>query len=396
MEVVAQVIASLVCSNPLLSPRSARMTPLDILRAHEPGRRTRPEDCASRTPLPIDEGDRVGVVLFNMGGPATLDDVEPFLYRLLMDPLFLDVPVGGRMRHWLATSIAYARAESLRERYELIGGGSPVPRLAHEQAEVLQGQLQARYGEPAGVEFRTYPAMRYGTPFPEEAAAAMAADGIDKVVLLPLYPQFSWTTSGSSFRDWETVAQQKFGNERPWEEYVVKNYHLNERYLASINSRIDETLQHLDEDTINKTHLIFSAHGTPILEVKSGDPYTREIEETMEAVMERRGRNTSYWIGYQSKVGPQKWTQPNTAELVERHMNYGISNFLMIPIAFVTDHIETLYELGVELKEDLEEEGYHPSSLEVMKGINDHPMVIDALGEEVLKRLSRLGPEVID
>lgn len=160
--------------------------------------------------------------------------------------------------------------------------------------------------------------------------------------------------------------------------------------MQALNSRIDEALAAMDEETRNKTHLIFSAHGTPMLEVRSGDPYTAEINQTMEAIMEMRGHDHEYWLGYQSKVGPQKWTQPNTAELVERHLQYGIKNFLMVPVAFVTDHIETLYELGIELKEDLEEKGYEFENLAVMQGINDHPQYIQALKDEVLAKVGHL------
>lgn len=357
---------------------------------------------------------RIGVVLMNLGGPTNDKSVRTFLYNLFKDEDIIKLG-GGYTQELLAKTISKFRAPGVAEDYKEINGCpngctgnkhcpnrankvvsdccSPINGLTERQRKALEKRLGELIPKHS---VKVYTCMRYWIPYASTVMDDMKSDGITHTVLLPLYPQFSWTTSGSSFRDWETVAQEKFGNERPWEEYVVKNYHLNERYLATINSRIDETLQKLDEDTYNKSHLIFSAHGTPVLEVKSGDPYTREIEETMEAVMERRGKNTSYWIGYQSKVGPQKWTQPNTAELVERHMNYGIRNFLMIPIAFVTDHIETLYELGVELKEDLEEEGYHPESLEVMKGINDHPMFIDALGEEVLNRISHLAPEGLE
>src|SRR5699024_7254878 len=134
--------------------------------------------------------------------------------------------------------------------------------------------------------------------------------------------------------------------------------------------------------------------GTPKLEVRSGDPYTDEIRQTMEAVMQMRGYDHEYWLGFQSKVGPQKWTQPNTAELVKRHLQYGIKNFLMIPIAFVTDHIETLYELGMELNGDLEEEGFTFESYGVTKGLNDHPAFIKALADEAKKRISHLTSPV--
>jgi len=237
------------------------------------------------------------------------------------------------------------------------------------------------------IEIKVYTCMRYWLPFADTIMDDMVRDGITHTVLMPLYPQFSWTTTGSSFRDWENVRKDKFGSKTPWREYHVKNYHLNEEYLKSVNERIDEALAGLDQVTRNKTHFIFTAHGTPLLEVRSGDPYTVEIKETMEAVMERRAVKNSYWLSFQSRVGPQKWTQPNTEELVKRHLQYGIRNFLMIPIAFVTDHIETLYELSVELVENMEEEGFEFENYMVMKGINDHPAYIKALADETVQRV---------
>jgi ferrochelatase (EC 4.99.1.1) len=360
------------------------MTPLDILRAHEPGRRTRPEDCASRTPLPIDEGDRVGVVLFNMGGPATLDDVEPFLYRLLMDPLFLDVPVGGRMRHWLATSIAYARAESLCERYELIGGGSPVPRLAHEQAEVLQGQLQARYGEPAGVEFRTYPAMRYGTPFPEEAAAAMAADGIDKVVLLPSYPQYSTATTGSALAYWEALGE---AGERPsWPTTVVPEYAANPKYVQAVSERIDEALQRFPKGVRDDVALVFSAHDT-IFNVRGQrkTPYCCHVHSTVEQVMRLRGRDRLFRTAFQEMIGPNRWLSSSTPAAITTLANQGRRAVLVIPITFVTDHVNIRYDLDVSVRETAEAHGV--DHFEVTAGLNTHPLFIEALGEAALAQL---------
>jgi ferrochelatase len=146
----------------------------------------------------------------------------------------------------------------------------------------------------------------------------------------------------------------------------------------------------MDEQTRAETHLFFSAHGTPIAEVESGDPYTKQIEETVEAIMEMRGRKEQYWLGYQSRVGPAKWTQPNTEDLAFRLIRYGIKNILMIPVAFVTDHIETLVELGMELKEDIEEEGLHVENLTVTEGLNDSELFIQSLVEEVQNQLGHL------
>ncbi len=354
---------------------------------------------------------RIGVVLMNLGGPTGSDAVKPFLYNLFKDEDIIKMG-GGKTQELLARLVSKFRAPNVAEDYAEINGCpkgctgsdycpnrqnrvvsdgcSPINGLTERQRRALKRRLNELLPDS---DIFVYTCMRYWVPFASDVMDEMEEDGITHAVMLPLYPQFSWTTSGSSFRDWESTHSERYGEQLPWKEFYVKNYHLNPLYLQAMNERIDEALEAMDPETRNKTHLIFSAHGTPMLEVKSGDPYTTEIEQTMEAIMEMRDRTESYWIGYQSKVGPQKWTQPNTAELVERHINYGIRNFLMIPVAFVTDHVETLFELGIELKEDLEEEGYEYENISVMEGLNDHPKFIDALAEVSLNKLTHVVGE---
>lgn len=341
----------------------------------------------------------------NMGGPTADYAVRPFLYNLFRDEDIIKMG-GGKVQDLFAKIIARFRAPNVQEDYEEINGCprgcmgnkhclnrknsitstccSPINSLTEKQRRGLEKHFKEVL---PGQDVKVYTCMRYWLPFAETTMDDMVEDGITHAVMVPLYPQFSWTTTGSSFRDWETKRGEKFGDKMPWKEFHVKNYHRNPHYLQALNDRIDEALAEMDEETRNKTHLIFSAHGTPMLEVRSGDPYTTEINQTMEAIMEMRGYDHEYWLGYQSKVGPQKWTQPNTAELVERHIEYGIKNFLMIPVAFVTDHVETLFELGIELPEELEESGYEFENLKVMPGINDHPKYLQALADEVLDKL---------
>lgn len=349
---------------------------------------------------------RIGVVLMNLGGPTHENNVRTFLKNLFKDEDIIKLG-GGSVQNVFANVISKFRAPSVADDYKEINGCpkgctgnkhcfnrqnnevstccSPINGLTEKQRRGLEKMFKKVLPEH---EVKVYTCMRYWLPFADQIIDDMIEDEITHTVLMPLYPQFSWTTTGSSFRDWENWIQKKFPNgEKPWKEFHVKNYYKNEEYLGAINDRIDEALAEMDDVTRDKTHLIFSAHGTPLLEVRSGDPYTVEIKETMEAVMERREEKNSYWLGFQSKVGPQKWTQPNTEELVKRHIEYGIKNFLMVPIAFVTDHIETLYELGVELVEDLEEDGYEFENIKVMKGLNDHPGFIKALAEETLNVL---------
>jgi protoporphyrin/coproporphyrin ferrochelatase len=354
---------------------------------------------------------RIGIVLMNLGGPTHENNVNIFLKNLFQDEDIIKLG-GGITQKLFAKVISKLRAPSVAKDYKEINGCpkgctgskhcfnrknkevseccSPINGLTEAQRRTLEKYFKNILPEH---EVKVYTCMRYWLPFADQVMDDMVEDGITHTVLMPLYPQFSWTTTGSSFRDWEDTLKEKFPNgEKPWKEFHVKNYHLNETYLSAINDRIDQALDGMDEETRRKTHFIFSAHGTPLLEVRSGDPYTVEVKETMEAVMARRDVKNSYWLGFQSRVGPQKWTQPNTEELVTRHMEYGIKNFLMIPIAFVTDHIETLYELGVELVEDLEEEGFEFENYKVMEGLNDHPNYIKALAEEAINCLTHEIP----
>ncbi|MFQ5676276.1 MAG: ferrochelatase, partial [bacterium] len=149
-------------------------------------------------PLEAEAGDTIAVVLFNLGGPRKLSDIEPFLYNLFMDPAIIDMPFGGVLRHWLSKLISSTRSKKVSRDYEKIGGGSPINRLTEEQADSLEIALNQAFGKPNKLRFRVYLAMRYWKPFTEDAIQKMQEDGVDKVVLLPLYPHYSKTTTGSS------------------------------------------------------------------------------------------------------------------------------------------------------------------------------------------------------
>jgi len=359
------------------------MTPLDFLRSYEPDRWTRVNDDAG-SPLRIDEGDRVGVVLFNLGGPETLDDVETFLYNLLMDPAVLSLPVGGRLRRWLAQSVARVRAGALRDHYEVIGGGSPLTRLAREQAATLQDHLSSRYGKPTGVDFRVYLAMRYWHPFGNEVAAQMAEDGVDKVVLLPSYPQYSTATTGSALAHWAALAET---GERPsWPTTVVEEYAANPKYVQAVSERIDEALQRFPRNVRDEVVLFFSAHDTPLqARDREGDPYCCLVHSTVEQVMRLRDQNRSFRTAFQSLVGPNRWLSPSTLETVTTLARQGHRAVLVVPVSFVTDHVNTSYELDIGMRERVEACGI--THFEVTAGLNTHPLFIEALGEATLAQL---------
>lgn len=360
------------------------MTPREFLKVYEFDKRIVRGDYFPSDPLPIEEGDKVGVVMLNLGGPETLDDVEPFLYNLFMDPAIIDIPVGGILRHWLCQFIARRRSQSVREDYELIGGGSPLNRLTREQARSLESLLNKRYAEATGATFHTYIAMRYWHPFSEEAAAQMEADGIDKVVLLPLYPQYSKTTTGSSLVYWKAL--EDAGEIPEWPTTFVQEYAANPKYIQALSERIDEGLQRFPSDVCSDVHLLFSAHGTPLKEMtQRRDPYCCLIHSTIEQVMRYRGFDRPYHSAFQSKVGPGKWLEPSTPDKVEELADAGHTAILVVPVAFVTDHIETSYELDIEVREEAEAFGI--KHYEVTTGLNSHPLFIEALTEATAAQL---------
>lgn len=360
------------------------MTPHDFLRLYDSSWASF-EDVGSESSLRIEEGDCVGVVLCNLGGPESLDGVEPFLYHLLMDPLFFDVPVEGRLRHWLATTGAYVRAKAMRERYEMIGGGSPLTRLAREQAQSLQGHLDSRYGQPTGVEFRTYSAMRYGSPSMEEVATQMDVDGVDKVVLLPAYPQFSTPTSGSALAYWTALA---VADERPsWPTAVVPEYAANPKYVQAISERIDQALQRFPRSVRDDVALVFSAHDTVVQSREQrDDPYCCHVHSTVEQVMRLRNRDRPFHTAFQSVMGPDNWLSPSTPDTIRTLAGQGQQSVLIIPISFVTDHVNTRYDLDVEVRAQAEAQGI--DHFEVTAALNTHPLHVEALGEATIAQLN--------
>jgi len=332
--------------------------------------------------LGVERGDTVGVVLLNLGGPDREENVEPFLYNLFMDPAIIDIPVGGVLRHWLCKLIANRRAKTVAEDYKEIDedGGSPINPLTREQSENLEADLNERFGAPNGVDFKTYIAMRYWKPFSEDAAAQMEADGVDKVVLLPLYPQYSKTTSGASMVYWKEL--EHAGEIPAWPTTYVFEYAAYPKYIEALSDRIDEALERFPEPVRNDVHLLFSAHGTPLKEMKERrDPYCCLVHSTVKHVMEHRGHDLPFETAFQSKVGPAEWLTPATDERVEELADEKEA-LLLVPVAFVTDHIETTFELGIEIPEELEEEGIEPPEYyEVMSGINSHPKFIETLAD---------------
>lgn len=364
------------------------MTPREFLSVYEYDKRIVRGTYFPSTPLDIEQGDTVGVVLMNLGGPDTLEDVEPFLYNLFMDPAIIDIPLIGQtfIRDWLCKFIASRRAKFVREDYEMIGGGSPINRLTREQSKALGDHLNHHYGQAADVDFKTYIAMRYWKPFSEDAVRKMKKDGVDKVVLLPLYPHYSKTTTGSSLVLWKALEEE--GELPEYPTTTVFEYATNPKYIRALSERIDEGLQRFTPDERDDVHLLFSAHGTPLKEMtERRDPYCCLVHSTVNQLMKYREHDYPFHTAFQSKVGPAQWLTPSTPdkleELAEEH---DVENVLVIPVAFVTDHVETSFELDIEVREEAEEFGIE--RYEVTSGLNSHPLFIEALAESTMAQLN--------
>ncbi|RMF64042.1 MAG: ferrochelatase [Calditrichaeota bacterium] len=336
-------------------------------------------------PVEAKIGDKIGVVLLNLGGPERLAEIEPFLYNLFMDPAIIDMPIGGVFRHWLSRFIASKRSGKVAKDYAKIGGGSPLTRLTREQAERLEDELNRTFGHPSGVTFRVYIAMRYWKPSSEETAALMAKDNVDKVVLLPLYPHYSKTTTGSSLSYWWMLEQR--GEIPTWPTATVLEYAAHPKFVQAISDRIDEGLQRFPESVRDRVHLLFSAHGTPLVEMKKRrDPYCCLIHSTVEQVMRLRKKDRPFHVAFQSKVGPAEWLTPSTPDKLKELAESGETAVLVVPVAFVTDHIETLYELDILIRGQAKEAGIQ--HYEVTSGLNSHPLFIEALAETVVSQVS--------
>ncbi|PSQ78842.1 MAG: ferrochelatase [Bacteroidetes bacterium QH_7_62_13] len=375
------------------------MTPYELLRRYDrEGYNSDPRMVNGQfypsDKLDVESGDTVGVVMLNLGGPDSEEAVEPFLYNLFMDPAIIDFSqvvyfqARGRVRQAFSKIISYFRSKSVAEDYKEISddGGSPINPLTREQAENLERTLNEQYAAQTGVNFKTYMAMRYWEPFSEEAAAQMEEDGVDEVVLLPLYPQYSKTTTGASLVEWYELEQA--GDIPEWPTSFVFEYATYPKYLEALSERIDEGLARFPDEVRDDVHLLFSAHGTPLTEMKDRrDPYCCLVHSTVKHLMEHRGHDHDFSTAFQSKVGPSTWLEPPTDETVAELAEEG-EDVLVVPVAFVTDHIETSYELAIEIPEELEEEGEPiPEHYEVMPGLNSHPKFIEALADVTVTQL---------
>jgi len=315
---------------------------------------------------------KTAVILFNLGGPDSPKAVRPFLYNLFSDPDIFHFPLGRLSQKFFAWMISRKRAAEAGKNYAAIGGKSPILENTQEQAIALQLSL-AMEGE-----FDVFVCMRYWHPLTKDVVRELKQKKYGEVILLPLYPQYSITTTGSSIN--EFTRQCKKNGYQP-EIKIIKQWYDSELYQQAIVADINAALAALPDATPENTELLFSAHGLPKKIIAGGDPYQQQIEATVYAINEKlRWPNTT--LCYQSRVGPLEWLQPYTQDVITEKADLGCKNMLVYPIAFTSDHVETLYELAIEYAKLAAESGI--TNYKVVPALNDHPDLIEALKDLVM------------
>jgi protoporphyrin/coproporphyrin ferrochelatase len=320
----------------------------------------------------LTQNPRVGVVLFQLGGPDTPAAIEPFLYNLFCDPDIIDFPFARIARKPLAKLISATRARKVQHHYAAIGGVSPIRRFTEAQAHALEAELNNQ-----GIDARCFVAMRYWHPFTSEAIEQLLAARCDEVVLLPLYPQYSSTTTGSSLNEW----QRRFQHDM--RAHNVGPFYRHPMYQDALIEKVEEALSRFSVP--EHVEIVFSAHGVPVSVIEQGDPYQRQIEETVQMLMQRGEWRNHHQLCYQSKVGASKWLQPSLHRTLHELAAQGVHEVCVVPIAFVSDHVETLAEIDHEARELAMGLGF--TQFEMSGGLNHSPKFISALAALVLETL---------
>lgn len=273
---------------------------------------------------------KVGVILSNLGGPLSLEDVEPFLYNLFSDPYIFKIP----FQKPLARLIAKLRAKKTQKYYELMGGKSP----QYEQTEAQARALKESLGE----DYEVVVGMRYWKPFIKDAVLKLLQKGVKEIVFLPLYPQYSITTTGSAIAEFQRVLKELGLTDLKVK--IIKEFYDHPLFIKAWTEQIKSALPNPEG-----FHFLFSAHSLPVKIIESGDPYKEQTERSVQLIMENFP-NQEYTLAYQSKVGFGRWLEPATDEVIEELIKRGVKKLLVIPISFVSEHSETLYELDYQYK----------------------------------------------
>jgi ferrochelatase len=311
--------------------------------------------------------DKTAVLLLQMGGPDSLASVEPFLYNLFSDRDIIRIGPAF-LQPFIARMIVKRRAPKSAANYRDIGGKSPLRELTEQQASELENLLGDRY--------RCFVAMRYWKPFTDEALAAIRMEGIGRIIALSLYPHYSRATSGSSFNELEKCLSGSTA--RPDVTYI-RQFYDHPLYIQALSEKIEQGLSGFPERS--RVQLFFSAHSLPQSFIADGDPYLDQIQATIRLVMERF-EGVAHHLAFQSRAGPVKWLEPSTGAKLKELAALGHREVLMVPLSFVSDHIETLHEIDIEYREEAHKLGI--TDFRRMESLNSSSAFIACLADLVL------------
>jgi protoporphyrin/coproporphyrin ferrochelatase len=322
---------------------------------------------------------KTGIVMMNLGGPATLDQVEPFLLELFADREIIQLP----FQRWLGPFIARRRTPKVRGLYDKIGGGSPILRYTRAQGQGMVERLDRLSPETAPHGF--YVAFRYVQPKSDDALRAMAEDGVERAVAFTQYPQFSCSTTGSSLNElWRAAERTGLRDAFAWS--IIDRWPVHDGFIASMTETVREGLEQFDPADRDRVLILFSAHSLPLDVIDRGDAYPQEIGASVQAVVERLDRDNPYLLAFQSEVGPVRWLGPHTEQVIRQLGARGQKHLLVVPIAFTSDHIETLSELDREYGEVAHRVGI--TQYKRTPALNERPQFMDALADIVREHLA--------
>ncbi len=331
---------------------------------------------------------RIGVLLINLGGPDTLDDVKPFLYNLFSDPEIIQLPIPALQKPvaWLISTTRHKKSANY---YRQIGGGSPQRKITEQQAQALETELTQR-----GIQAKTYVGMACWHPLVEDTFEQIKKDQITHLIILPLFPQFSVTTTGSAAKKLIRIINSQGGVRHIRRSYITR-YETHPAYIEALAQMTVAEFRKLPDQNPTATTLLFSAHSIPEKYVRRGDPYLKQTQATVAAVMARvryhLGAEPLHFLSFQSKIGPVKWLEPSTEATLRQFAEERRKQVLAIPISFVSEHIETLYEMDILYKE-MAENAQLPFFR--VPTLNCHPLFIQSLADLVETRL-RPQPQLV-
>jgi ferrochelatase len=320
----------------------------------------------------MNDNKKTALILLNMGGPDSLEAVEPFLYNLFSDRELIQLPAGAILQKPFAKLISHFRAKHVIENYRMIGGKSPLLAWTQKQAAGVAERLK---------NMQPFVVMRYWRPRAEEVLTEIRQAGIENAVVLSMYPHYTHATTGSSVNDFKRTATRIY----PGLNFkVIEQWYDHPGYLDALANRIGTALEGLSTPQREEVQIVFSAHALPQKFIDRGDPYQKQVEATVAGVMNRVGP-VDWHLGFQSRSGPVKWMEPETTEVMAQLADNGKKTLLIVPVSFVSDHIETLHEIDIEYREYAEEHGIE--TYVRAPSLNDGADFLQALADLVQDRM---------